>query len=132
MDKEHVKTTVYKAGYQVKEELWTYNPNEEPTKMKSAYTPSGDYIGNPESARYFVVKRGIIPELRTPDSNVCSIGYCPKERKWYGWSHRAIYGFGIGTKITDKSTIASKWAGKTIGSLEEAKLAASDFAESVS
>lgn len=131
MKKELVKTTVYKAGYQIKEELWKHSANEEPTRMKSAYTPSGAYIGNPKNARY-LVKRGIIPELRTPDSNVCSIGYSPKDRKWYGWSHRAIYGFGIGSKITDKTTIADKWAGKTVQSLEEAKEVASDFAESVS
>lgn len=24
------------------------------------------------------------------------IGFDPKSKKWYGWSHRAIYGFGIG------------------------------------
>ncbi len=27
------------------------------------------------------------------------IGYNPKENKWYGWSHRAIYGFGIGSQV---------------------------------
>jgi hypothetical protein len=32
-------------------------------------------------------------------SPCCSIGFCEKEQKWYGWSHRAIYGFGIGSKI---------------------------------
>lgn len=25
-----------------------------------------------------------------------STGFSEKEQKWYGWSHRAIYGFGIG------------------------------------
>lgn len=25
------------------------------------------------------------------------VGYSPKEKKWYGWSHRAIYGFTIGS-----------------------------------
>lgn len=25
------------------------------------------------------------------------IGFSPKEEKWYGWSHRAIYGFGVGS-----------------------------------
>lgn len=25
------------------------------------------------------------------------VGFSPKENKWYGWSHRAIYGFEIGS-----------------------------------
>lgn len=25
------------------------------------------------------------------------VGYSPKKQKWYGWSHRAIYGFKIGS-----------------------------------
>ena len=29
-----------------------------------------------------------------------SLGFSEKEQKWYGWSHRAIYGFGIGSKTT--------------------------------
>jgi len=29
---------------------------------------------------------------------VACIGFSPTEQKWYGWSHRAIYGFGIGSK----------------------------------
>ena len=28
--------------------------------------------------------------------NVASIGFSPQNQKWYGWSHRAIHGFGIG------------------------------------
>lgn len=27
-----------------------------------------------------------------------NIGFNPKEQKWYGWSHRALYGFGIGSE----------------------------------
>ena len=27
------------------------------------------------------------------------IGFNPEEQKWYGWSHRAIFGFGIGSKV---------------------------------
>ena len=37
--------------------------------------------------------------LRTDDSNVCSIGFSEKDNKWYGWSHRAIYGFKIGDVV---------------------------------
>lgn len=27
------------------------------------------------------------------------IGFCEDEQKWYGWSHRAIYGFGVGSEV---------------------------------
>lgn len=28
-----------------------------------------------------------------------NIGFSEDEQKWYGWSHRAIYGFGIGSEV---------------------------------
>jgi hypothetical protein len=67
--------------------------------MKSAYNREGDYIGNPLTAYRICKKRGIYPEKANPSSNVCSIGFCDKEKKWYGWSHRAMYGFGIGDTV---------------------------------
>lgn len=67
--------------------------------VKSAYTPEGDYIGNPKTAHYLVRKKGINPEKASASHKVCSIGFCEREQKWYGWSHRAIYGFGIGDSV---------------------------------
>jgi len=68
--------------------------------MKSAYTfPDGYYIGGPKDAYNLCARRGIKPQLRTDNSKTCSIGFCDKESKWYGWSHRAIYGFGIGSTV---------------------------------
>jgi hypothetical protein len=67
-------------------------------KMKSAFTLDGSYIGNSKWA-YRLWKRGIKPEYRTEHSRTCSIGFCEAEQKWYGWSHRAIYGFGIGSTV---------------------------------
>lgn len=32
-------------------------------------------------------------------SPVVCLGFNEDEQKWYGWSHRAIYGFGIGSKV---------------------------------
>lgn len=68
------------------------------TLVTSAYNDSAEYIGDEKQAKS-LQKMGIEPELISPDHNVCSIGFCDKEQKWYGWSHRAIYGFGIGSKI---------------------------------
>lgn len=79
-----------------KEEVWSSGPGDL-TNMKAAYTPSGDYIGDPKTAK-MLVKKGITQFAKTkPDHCVVSIGFNPEENKWYGWSHRAMYGFGIGS-----------------------------------
>jgi hypothetical protein len=97
--KEILKTRKYKAGYEVRTETWANECDVPPVEMKSAYTPSGDYIGNAKDAHYLVVKRGIKPEKSSLDHCVCSIGFCEADSKWYGWSHRAIHGFGIGSTV---------------------------------
>lgn len=38
----------------------------------------------------------LVPQLQ--QAKVCCIGWSPENQKWYGWSHRAIYGFGIGSE----------------------------------
>lgn len=62
--------------------------------------PEALYIGNTKWA-YRLWKRGIVPELKRPGSRVCSVGFCESKQKWYGWSHRAIYGFGIGDVVEE-------------------------------
>lgn len=62
-----------------------------------------------------------------------SIGWCEAEQKWYGWSHRAIYGFKIGDKVKKTSAGYNKnkgeWTAKT---LDDAKEMALDFSKGVS
>lgn len=67
--------------------------------MTVGYNASGHYIGNEETSRYICEERGISPELAKPTDRVCSVGFCETEQKWYGWSHRAMFGFGIGSVI---------------------------------
>ena len=67
--------------------------------MHHCETPTGEYIGNIETTEYLCKQRGIAPELAGPSHNVCSIGYCKDEDKWYGWSHRTIFDFGIGSEV---------------------------------
>lgn len=82
-------------------------------------------------------------------SIVACIGFSEKEQKWYGWSHRAIYGFGVGyiAKKGDCVT-TSGWTddylakhpeadlsvkvGFRVKNMEDAKKCAIAFAESVS
>jgi len=33
------------------------------------------------------------------DGTTCALAFCPSEQKWYGWSHRAVYGFGVGSAV---------------------------------
>ena len=122
MSKVTLSTRKYKVGYEVRDELCRTDFKAVPLSgevdeetqeiidyistpsdviVKSSYTPSGDYIGNSKVARYLIVKRGIKPEKRSSSSRVCSIGFCEAEQKWYGWSHRAIFGFGVGDTVKE-------------------------------
>ena len=69
-------------------------------EMVNCYSAdNGDWIGDARTARMLCKKFGLRRIQKSkPDHSVCSIGFNEKEQKWYGWSHRAIFGFGIGSK----------------------------------
>ena len=99
-DRKILSVRRYKAGYEIRKELRDGSPyGSKDFEMKIAYTPSGDYIGNPKWAYRLCKKMGIVPEIADSTHSVCSIGFCDKEQKWYGWSHRAMFGFGIGSMV---------------------------------
>lgn len=62
-------------------------------------------VGSEDSLK-FLLDNGITEHLRSAynkrpgeeNQGIVSLGFNPKEQKWYGWSHRALYGFGIGSK----------------------------------
>jgi len=66
---------------------------------ETAFTKKGSPIGDVKMAKLLVDKMGIIPQKADPNHSICSIGFNKEKQKWYGWSHRAIYGFGIGDKV---------------------------------
>jgi len=126
--------------------------------MTSIYTPEGHYVGDPKFAIPLIMQKGIKPEL-IPDefcqqiedkpTRCCSIGFCEKEQKWYGWSHRSMYGFGIGDEVKEGDATSSsgltdeclaqhpEWylslpVGFKAKTLEDAKRMAIAFADSVS
>jgi len=40
-----------------------------------------------------------VKELFSKGGKVACIGFSATENKWYGWSHRAIYGFEVGSEV---------------------------------
>lgn len=124
-----------KWGYEVRDETHMVGEDDAEVRLKSAYTPSGDYIGSPKDARFLCARMGIAPERRTPQSNVCSIGFSVEKNKWFGWSHRAIVAFGVGDEVKEGDCIATD-NGLPVGfkakTFEDCKTMAAAFAESVS
>lgn len=74
--------------------------------MFSFYNREGKYIGSFKNFKTIVIDREIFPETYD-DCNCCSIGKSEKDGKWYGWSHRAMYGFQIGDKVKRGDCCAS-------------------------
>ena len=149
MEQQTESTRKFKAGYHIHHGKWRLDPEEDWTPMRWATTPDGAYIGSSKDAFFLCRTKGIHPELRTPESNVCSIGFCEREQKWFGWSHRAIQGFGIGDVVEEGDCCAtSGWTddylaehpeedaslpvGFAAKTLDDAKRMAEAFAESVS
>jgi hypothetical protein len=95
--------------------------------------PNGGHI-DPKTADYLINTRGIKPTLRKPELSTCTIGYCERAGKWYGWSHRAIQGFGIGYKVGARSSVRTDKTPKGFiaKTPEDCRLLADIFAESVS
>ena len=73
--------------------------------MTAAFTTAGHYIGTVKMAKRLVEKYGIVPECRR-GLTVCTIGWSARRKKWYGWSHRAIAGFGMGSIVRKGDVIA--------------------------
>lgn len=48
------------------------------------------HVGMEDAVKY-LADREITEEL------IHGVGFSPKDSKWYGWSHRAIYGFSVGS-----------------------------------
>jgi len=135
MKTKTLSTRHYKAGYEIRtQEVQLEGCGTH--ILKNAYTPEGWLIGSSKDAHRLCKKMGIKPEPQREDSNVCTIGFCEKDQRWYGWSHRCICSFGIGDKIFedqygDDTTPFVQHGNVPIKTLEDAKHASIAFAESV-
>lgn len=105
--------SVEAGDFEIRKEVW--NPGTRPEdemEMESAYSKQdGSYIGDVPLVRRMVKKFGITRFFRAQeDHDVASIGWSPKEGKWYGWSHRAICGFQPGDRVKEGDlTATSGW-----------------------
>ncbi len=71
-----------------------------------------------------------------------TIGYAPRTREWYGWSHRAVAGFKVGSTVKAGDVLADETdnggrsrrypVGYTARTEDDAKQMAADFAGAVS
>lgn len=84
----------------------------------------------------YIKKRGIVSEKADPSHQVHSIGFQEAEGKWYGWSHRAIYGFGVGYTVKKGDALLdgkdAPPVGFTAKTLDDCKRLAVAFADAVS
>ena len=75
-------------------------------KMIFVYNKDDKYVGTLEDFQMYIEKYNLSEIQTYNDQKVCSIGFNKKEQKWYGWSHRAIFGFGIGDVVKEGSCCA--------------------------
>jgi hypothetical protein len=61
----------------------------------------------------------------------CGLGFSEKEQKWYGYSHRGVYGFGIGDKVKKGHLGYREDGPKEIKTLDDAKAVAKAYAQDV-
>lgn len=99
------------------------------------------YLTEKSPLQKFKEEHGIESEKLAPDHSVHSIGWSEKEQKFYGWSHRAIYGFKIGDEMkkgmcgVEDPKYPSKYSlpiGFKSKTKEDCKKMAMAFADSVS
>lgn len=133
-------STEARDGMSYRREIWSMEGNPS-VEIDAVYNANGVYVGDKETADY-LAEKGILPEPRKENSSVCSIGFSHKDQKWYGWSHRAMFGFGIGdiaeegscccSKSLDPASDASVPVGFVAETLDDAKRMAIAFADCVS
>jgi len=92
-----------------------------------------DIFEKQETPHDRIVKKYNLTDVSGSDS----VGFDEEKGIWYGWSHRAIFGFKIGDKLFDSefgddSTHFSKHGKATIKTLADARKSAVAFSDYVS
>lgn len=97
-----VLATVDKGTHIVQTEQ-LYRDDEVPMKMHVAYTKceKNFYLGNLKTAQFITEEMGITEQLQPVNGvdGTVAVGFNPTTQQWFGWSHRAIASFEIGTQV---------------------------------
>jgi hypothetical protein len=102
-------------------------------KYQMAYNMLEELIGSPNMAESLIYVWGIYPRKIDKEDKVCSIGFCTKEQRWYGWNEEHIMGYGVRDIVRETSIGNPWWSLKAkecyyeITSLEDAKQKAIEF-----
>jgi hypothetical protein len=96
----NVKTSSYFAKYSHEINHKDKYNSRDGFSMASVMTLDDVYVGNISHA-WNLLKCGITKPERggSRSGNICNIGYSNTDGKWYGWSHRAMFGFEIGSEV---------------------------------
>jgi len=86
--KEFLNKVAYVQPSKIRFNLEEDDPDCYYSKFDNSYITQ---VGMEDSVKY-LAEREITDELTH------GVGFSPKDKKWYGWSHRAIYGFEIGSE----------------------------------
>ncbi len=85
-------------------------------------------------ASHEITKLGCYKDFNPESTDVACFGFSETEQKWYGWSHRAFFGFGIG-HVAKRGDIGVGHGnipdGFEVKTLDEAKECAITFAKCI-
>jgi hypothetical protein len=85
------------------EDVWSFNGDD--TTVRAYKNKQGDLIetqykrGRRPGLIKTIARLQIQPEKISNEYHICSVGKSAVDGKWYGWSHRAIAGFGAGDRL---------------------------------
>ena len=94
------------------------------------------YVGDAKTAR-FLYGKGITEHFQSTggDEGTLNVGFCPRLQAWWGWSHRAMASFRVGSKVPKDFTgkqYEPGFCGRKLKTLDECRRAALAHAEGVS
>ena len=70
------------------------SPDSYLSKIDNSYI---NFVGNEKDFKVYL-KRGIKQLQSRVGGKTTCLGFNEEEQKWYGWSHRAMFGFGVGSE----------------------------------
>ena len=103
MKTKRIKTMRRFETFDLHAEVWSMEECSD-TQMEVYRNKRGDYLdvrhrGRRPGLIRIIARLNISPECVSRNHSVCSVGKSTKDGKWYGWSHRAMVGFGKGDRI---------------------------------